>query len=107
MPSLVDFLIVNAVWTGSDREACLATAERPDVGACWAFIGDRLAYVVYGSYPLASRWRVDLFFAMLAFGTAWLLWLEAPRRDFGAIYFFVVLPLASFVLLLVVVSLEE
>ena len=36
---------------------------------------------------------------MLAFGTAWLLWLEAPRRDLGAIYFFVVLPIASFVLL--------
>jgi general L-amino acid transport system permease protein len=99
VPSLVDFLVVNAVWTGTDREACLATAERPDVGACWAFIGDRFAYVVYGSYPLAGRWRVDLFFAMLAFGTAWLLWLEAPRRDIGTTYFFVVLPLASFVLL--------
>jgi general L-amino acid transport system permease protein len=36
---------------------------------------------------------------MLGFGTAWLLWLEAPRRDLGVIYFFVVLPLASFALL--------
>src|SRR5262249_17488387 len=57
VPPLVDFLIVNAVWTGSDREACLATAARPDVGACWAYIGDRLAYIVYGSYPVAGRWR--------------------------------------------------
>jgi general L-amino acid transport system permease protein len=40
-----------------------------------------------------------VFFAMLAFGTAWLLWLEAPRRDIGALYFFLVLPVASFVLL--------
>src|SRR5215467_2403042 len=96
---LIDFLIVDAVWTGSDRDACLATAERPVVGACWAYIADRFAYVVYGSYPIAGRWRVDAFFAMLAFGTAWLLWLEAPRRDIGAIYFFVLLPLASFVLL--------
>jgi general L-amino acid transport system permease protein len=96
---LIDFLIVDAVWTGSDREACLTTADRPVVGACWAYIADRFAYIVYGSYPLAGRWRVDIFFAMLAFGTAWLLWLEAPRRDIGAVYFFVVLPLASFVLL--------
>src|SRR6266852_1477757 len=99
VPPLIDFLMVNAVWTGSDRDACLATAERPVVGACWAYIGDRFAYVVYGSYPIAGRWRVDIFFAMLAFGTAWLLWLEAPRRDIGAIYFFAVLPVASFVLL--------
>jgi general L-amino acid transport system permease protein len=96
---LIDFLIVDAVWTGSDRDACLATAERPVVGACWAYIADRFAYVVYGSYPIAGRWRVDVFFALLAFGTGWLLWLEAPRRDIGSIYFFVFLPVASFVLL--------
>jgi general L-amino acid transport system permease protein len=99
VPPLIDFLIVDAVWTGSDRNACLATAEHPVVGACWAFIADRLAFIVYGSYPIAGRWRVDLFFAMLAFGTAWLLWLEAPRRDIGAIYFFAVLPVASFLVL--------
>jgi general L-amino acid transport system permease protein len=99
VPPLIDFLIVNATWTGSDREACLATAERPVAGACWAYIGDRFAYLVYGSYPIAGRWRVDLFFAMLAFGTAWLLWLEAPRRALGAIYFFAFLPAASFLLL--------
>lgn len=96
---LIDFLIIDAVWTGSDREACLATAERPVVGACWAYIADRFAYIIYGSYPLAGRWRVDTFFALLAFGTGWLLWLDAPRRDIGAIYFFVILPIASFVLL--------
>ncbi len=99
IPPLVDFLLVDAVWTGSDREACLPSPARPEVGACWAFIGDRFNYIVYGSYPIAGRWRVDVFFAMLAFGTAWLLWLEAPRRGLGAIYFFVLLPVASFGLL--------
>jgi len=99
IPPLIDFLLVDAVWTGADREACLPSPARPEVGACWAFIGDRFNYIVYGSYPIAGRWRVDVFFAMLAFGTAWLAWLEAPRRDLGAIYFFVVLPVASFGLL--------
>ena len=99
IPPLIDFLVVDAVWTGSDREACLPSEARPEVGACWAYIGDRFAYIVYGSYPIAGRWRVDVFLIMLAFGTAWLLWLEAPRRDLGSIYFFVILPVASFVLL--------
>jgi general L-amino acid transport system permease protein len=99
VPPLIDFLIVDAVWTGADREACLPSAARPEIGACWAYIGDRFAYIIYGSYPIAGRWRVDVFFAMLAFGTAWLLWLEAPRRDLGSVYFFVILPVASFVLL--------
>jgi general L-amino acid transport system permease protein len=96
---VISFLLIDAVWTGSDREACLATEARPVVGACWAYIADRFSYIVYGSYPIAGRWRVDTFFAMLTFGTAWLLWLNAPRRDLGALYFFVVLPLASFFLL--------
>jgi general L-amino acid transport system permease protein len=99
VPRLVEFLLIDAVWSGADREACLSTPAHPEVGACWAFIRDRLAYLIYGSYPIAGRWRVDLFFAMLAFGTAWLLWLEAPRRDVGAVYFFAVLPIASFLLL--------
>jgi general L-amino acid transport system permease protein len=96
---VVNFLIVDAVWTGADREACLETPARPVVGACWAYIADRFSYIIYGSYPIAGRWRVDTFFALLAFGTGWLLWLGAPRRDLGALYFFVVLPVASFILL--------
>ena len=73
---------------------------RPEVGACWAFVRDRFAYFIYGSYPIPERWRVDIFFAMLAIGIVWLLWLDAPRRDLGAFYFFVVLPIVSFILLL-------
>src|SRR6186713_1662135 len=72
VPPFIEFMITHAVWTGADREACLPTAE---------------------------RWRVDIFFVMLAIGIVWLLWLEAPRRDLGAVYFFVVVPIVSYVLL--------
>ncbi len=60
---------------------------------------DRFSYFIYGSYPIPERWRVDIFFVMLAIGIVWMLWLEAPRRDLGALYFFVVVPLVSYVLL--------
>jgi general L-amino acid transport system permease protein len=96
---LLDFLIINAVWTGADREACLVTAQRPEVGACWPFVWERLPYFTYGSYPIPERWRVDVFFVLLAIGVAWMLWLHAPRRDLGALYFFVILPIVSYILL--------
>ena len=99
VPGLIRFLFIDAVWTGADREACIITEQRPVVGACWAFIWDRAAYFTYGSYPLPQRWRVDVFFVLLAIGVVWLLKLSAPRRDLGAIYFFVVLPIASYILL--------
>jgi general L-amino acid transport system permease protein len=50
-------------------------------------------------YPASERWRVDLFFVLLALGIGWLAWLGAPRRDLGAVYFFIMLPILSFVLL--------
>jgi general L-amino acid transport system permease protein len=99
VPPAVRFLLVDAVWTGSDREACLASAAHPHVGACWAFVTEHLSYFSYGSYPIDGRWRVDVFFALLAFGMGWLLWLDAPRRGLGALYFFAVLPVVSFFLL--------
>jgi general L-amino acid transport system permease protein len=99
VPSLLKFLIIDATWSGADREACLSSAARPEAGACWAFVRERLPYFIYGSYPIPQRWRVDIFFAMLAIGIAWLLWLRAPRRDLGALYFFVVLPIVSYILL--------
>jgi len=99
VPPLVRFLFIDAVWSGSNREVCLASPAHPEPGACWAFIRVWLSYFIYGFYPIAARWRVDVFFAALAFGIGWLGWLSAPRRDLGALYFFVILPVLSFVLL--------
>ena len=96
---VIGFLFIDAVWTGSDRTACLMSTVHREVGACWPFVKDRLAYFTYGSYPIPERWRVDLFFALLAVGVAWLLWLRAPRRDLGTVYFFIVLPILSVILL--------
>ncbi|MCA1999727.1 MAG: amino acid ABC transporter permease [Hyphomicrobiales bacterium] len=98
IPGFVRFLITDAVWSGADREACVAKGGVLP-GACWAFVKDRLAYFIYGAYPVESRWRADLFFLLGALGIGWLLWLNAPRRDLGLVYFLVVLPLAVYGLL--------
>ena len=99
VPPLVRFLLIDATWSGDGREACIPSPARPHPGACWAFIRVWSSYFVYGFYPAGQRWRVDLFFLALAFGVGWLLWLRAPRRDIGAVYFFIVLPILSLVLL--------
>jgi general L-amino acid transport system permease protein len=99
VPPLARFLLIDAVWFGTDRNACLASPAQPHPGACWAFVREWLSYFVYGSYPVNQRWRVDLFFLALAFGIVWLLWLNAPRRDIGALYFFAALPVLSLILL--------
>jgi len=99
IPDLVRFLLIDAVWTGADRDACREIVVHRPVGACWPFVWERWPYFVYGSYPISERWRVDTFFVMLAIGVVWMLWLGAPRRDLGSVYFFVVLPVSAFILL--------
>jgi len=98
LPGFISFLITDAVWSGADREACIA---RNGVvpGACWAFVRDRLNFFIYGFYPIDQRWRVDLFFLLGAIGVAWMLWQKAPRRDIGFYYCVLVLPIVSFFLL--------
>jgi general L-amino acid transport system permease protein len=98
VPPIVRFFIIDAVWSGASREACL-TPPGGVPGACWAFVRDWFSYFVYGFYPAGERWRVNLFFAALIFGIGWLAWPRAPRRDAAAFYLFVILPVISVILL--------
>ncbi len=99
VPPVMKFFFIDAVWSGSNRDACRPEVLGRPVGACWAYVIDKINYFVYGSYPISERWRVNAFFVLLALGLGWLLWLDAPRRSLGAIYFFVVFPLLAYLLL--------
>lgn len=93
------FMLVDAVWVGTDRETCLASEARPVVGACWPFIRAKFGQFIYGFYPEALRWRVDLAFAI---GLALLGPLVVPRVPFkraNAVAFFLVYPVVAFVLI--------
>jgi len=99
IPPAIEFLIVNAVWEGKDREACLESTVGHPVGACWAFVRARLGYFGYGQYPFEERWRVDLVWLMLAAGVVWLLWPRVPYKNFGSLFFFLIFPITAFFLL--------
>lgn len=99
LPPVIRFLVTDAVWSGTSGEACRPEIAGHLVGACWAFIGNKINYLVYGSYPAAERWRPDLFFGLVALSAVWMLWLDAPKRGLGAVFVFLVGPILSFWLL--------
>jgi len=99
IPPLVRFLFLDAVWSGSNGEACQAAKVGHEVGACWAFVKAKLNYYTYGSYPEFERWRVDLVFLGGVVGMAWLLWPRIGAKVWGALYFFVIFPIVAFWLL--------
>ena len=99
VPDLGRFYFTDAVWSGTNRDACLADKVGRPVGACWAYVADRFQYFIYGSYPVSQRWRVNIVFLMFALAVVWMLWDRAPLKKLGAFFFFVVMPLGAYVLL--------
>jgi general L-amino acid transport system permease protein len=94
------FLVIDAVWTGSSRVDCLPETVGREVGACWPFIKAKFAQFMYGFYPASEQWRVNLTYALGAILLVPLLIPRVPYKGLNAILFFVVFPVAGFVLLI-------
>ena len=60
VPPLLKFLVIDAVWQGTGRADCLVTPERPEVGACWAFVIERIGFFNPIAKGGEERLRVDL-----------------------------------------------
>jgi general L-amino acid transport system permease protein len=99
VPGMVKFYLLDAVWSGSNRDACLSDKVGRNVGACWAFVADRFQYFIYGSYTIPERWRVNVVFAGVAVAIIWILWEKAPFKSVGLMFFFGVLPVGAWMLL--------
>jgi general L-amino acid transport system permease protein len=95
----IKFLLIDAVWTGSSREDCLAETAGRLVGACWPFIHAKFSQFMYGFYPEAERWRVDVTFALGAVLLAPLLVPRLPWKTINAALFFGIYPVVGFFLL--------
>jgi general L-amino acid transport system permease protein len=93
------FLLIDAVWTGKDRNACLAENAGHAVGACWPFVQAKLTQFIYGFYPEAERWRANLTFFLAALLLLPLLIPRLPAKGLNAGLFFVAFPVVAFFLL--------
>ncbi len=105
LPGLIDWLFISAQWTGTDRTFCSTVVQggmHPEgwSGACWAYVGDRFAQFMIGSYPRGEAWRpilVALLFVALLIP---MLIPSAPRKGWNALLLLVALPIVGYVLLL-------
>jgi len=93
------FLLVDAVWVGNDREACLAQNAGHPVGACWPYISAKFGQFMYGFYPDDDRWRVNLTYLLAVVLLVPLLIPRLPAKGLNAGLFFFALPVVAFFLL--------
>lgn len=104
LPPIIQWLFIDAVWTGTDRTACLTVAQGgalPDgqSGACWAFVSAKFQQFIFGRYPLDERWRPMFVMAMFVVLLIPMLIPKAPAKGWNALALFIVLPAVSFFLL--------
>ena len=67
LASLYQWGVADAVWQAESRRQCLDTSPH---GACWAGIIAWFNGIIYGRYPDAEQWRVNLGFIVLFFWMA-------------------------------------
>ncbi|MEO5325565.1 amino acid ABC transporter permease [Mesorhizobium sp. CC13] len=104
VPPLINWALIQAQWTGTDRTFCATVAQggiHPEgwSGACWAFVTAKFGQFMFGRYPLDERWRVILVAIMFVGLLVPLLIPRAPRKGLNAILLFLVFPVVAFFLL--------
>ena len=105
LPGVLNWLFLSAVWTGSDRTACLTTVQGGALpegwsGACWAYVGDRFVQFMFGSYPRDLLWRPLLVVALFVALLIPFLMPKVPRKGLNAILLLVALPVFAYFVLL-------
>lgn len=105
LPKALNWLFFSAVWTGSDRVACLTVEQGGQLpagwnGACWAYVNDRFVQFMFGSYPRDELWRPLLVLAMFVALLVPFLMPKVPRKGLNALLLLVVFPIVSFFLLI-------
>lgn len=85
--------IVNADWFGNSREACTSG------GACWVFITNRINQFIYGFYPEAEIWRVNIVFALFAACLIWLMIEKMPKKGAVAAFTLIGFPVIAYILI--------
>jgi general L-amino acid transport system permease protein len=94
LAGFVDWALLSAVFSGEDGAAC----EKPGAGACWPFIASKLGLFMYGRYPDAERWRVNLTYVLALAGLVPLMIPRVPGKLWLSVYLLAVFPVVGFVL---------
>ena len=92
-----DWAVLQAVFVGENGEACRGPGNQE--GACWAMAQARFGQWIYGFYPFAERWRVNIVFIVGALALVPMLIPSLPYKRANAIFLLAVYPIMTLILL--------
>jgi len=99
IPGMIQWIFTDAVWTGDDRLACATVAQGGQLpadwkAACWPYVGAYLKLFIYGRYPDAELWRVNIVLIMFFVGLVPLLMPNVPFKRENLIFMLGIFPVA-------------
>ncbi|WP_415324158.1 amino acid ABC transporter permease [Candidatus Pelagibacter sp. Uisw_127] len=98
LPPLLNWFIFDATIVGNTKEACTGG------GACWVYIKVWFNRFMYGMYPNAEQWRVNVtFIAVLVFMAAGF-FVPTRLKNYLSLYYTLLLPIISFALIYYIIS---
>ena len=98
LPPLLNWFIFDANISGDTKEACTGS------GACWVYIKVWFNRFMYGMYPNAEQWRINVtFIAVLAFMAVGF-FVPSRLRNYLSFYYTILLPIISFILIYYIIS---
>ena len=89
----IEWLFINAYWTGDSRDACLLEGGKRGEGACWIYIQVWFNQLMYGRFPPDEQWRINLTYFIGIAGLAWLIWPRLPHKGWVAVFMLFVFPI--------------
>ena len=88
-PPLLSWFIIDANFAGDSKDACTGT------GACWTYIKIWFNRFMYGMYPNAEQWRINLSFISLAFLGSIGYFSSEKFKKYLTLYYVVIYPLIA------------
>lgn len=104
VPPALQWLFIDASWTGGGRGVCATIAQggsQPDgwSGACWAFVNAKFDQFLFGRYPIEERWRPAFVGILFVLFLAPMLIPKIPYKGLNALLLLVALPIIATILL--------
>jgi len=92
----LEWAVFNAVWSGEDRSACIGDGAK---GACWAMARAKFGQWMYGFYPFAERWRVDVVGILGLLALVPMMMPSLPYKRINGIFLLGIYPILTLILL--------
>ena len=98
IPPLLSWFVIDASFAGDTKDVCTGS------GACWTYIKVWMRRFMYGMYPNAEQWRINLsFIALATLGCAGYFATNRLKK-YLTLYYVVIYPIIAFIFIYFLIS---